>query len=103
MLKTLHPGRFPEGPGRVSGRKTGRFSTVGETLHPRRYPEGFPEVNPEGFVDFFRFVHSRHARKGSYSRLEGLGNSAPGIGRGSASQFVWLRLALAQGSFPLEK
>ena len=64
MLKTLHPGRFPEGPGRVSGRKTGRFSTVGKTLHPGRYPEGFPEVKPEGFVDVFIFVRRRLARKG---------------------------------------
>jgi hypothetical protein len=40
MLKTLHPGRFPEGPGRVSGRKTGSFSTGCKTLHPGRYPEG---------------------------------------------------------------
>ena len=45
----LHPGRYPEGPGRVSGRKTGRFSTGCETLHPGRYPEGFPEWEPEGF------------------------------------------------------
>ena len=65
MLETLHPGRFPEGPGRVSGRKTGRFSTVGKPLHPGRYPEGFPEVSPEGFVEFAIFVRSRLARKGS--------------------------------------
>jgi hypothetical protein len=55
----LHPGRFAEGSGRVSGRKTGRFSREHKTLHPERYPEGpgrsrkgsgrVPEVKPKGF------------------------------------------------------
>ena len=54
----LHPGRYLEGPGRVSGRKTGRFPTRCETLHSGRYPEGFPEAGPEGFVQFSIFVGS---------------------------------------------
>ena len=58
-VKNVHPRRFPEGPGRISGRKSGRISTGCGTLRAGRFPEGtgrVPEVEPEGCVHFSIFV-----------------------------------------------
>ena len=70
MLKTLHPGRFPEGfpEGKPEGLLQWAKHCIPEGI--RKVPEGFPEAGPEGSVQLYTLFRS--SLNQSWFELEGI-------------------------------